>query len=86
MINAEFIGAFDNSRISLPSGKILSYHDGAQEKPALLLLHGLNAHSGTWRNNTATFSTESRVLAPSLPRWHGSQKDLEIGAYVEALK
>ncbi|HYB03459.1 MAG TPA: alpha/beta hydrolase, partial [Nitrososphaerales archaeon] len=85
-INAEFIGAFDNSRITLPSGEILSYHDGAQEKPALLFLHGLNAHSGTWRNNAAFFSTESRVLAPSLPPWHGSQKDLDIGPYVESLK
>jgi pimeloyl-ACP methyl ester carboxylesterase len=65
----------------------LSYHDeGVPQKPALLFLHGLNAHSGTWRNNVSFFSPERRVLAPSLPPWHGSQKDLDIGPYVESLK
>jgi pimeloyl-ACP methyl ester carboxylesterase len=46
----------------------------------------LNAHSGTWRNNVQGLSRDLRVLAPSLPPWHGSPKDLDIEPYVEDLE
>jgi len=82
------MGAFDNSWITLASAGIsLPYHDaGGKEKPALLFLHGLNAHSGTWRNNVSFFAEDSRVLVPSLPPSRESPNNLDITPYVEYLE
>jgi abhydrolase domain-containing protein 6 len=68
------------------SGITLSYRDGVGGSDSILLLHGLNAHSGTWRNNVPYFSEEMRVLAPSLPFWRGNPRDLDILAYVRYVR
>jgi pimeloyl-ACP methyl ester carboxylesterase len=82
------VGAFDNSWVALDTkGISLPYHDaGEKEKPALLFLHGLNAHSGTWRNNVSFFAKDWRVLAPSLPPSHESPSKLDITPYVKYLE
>jgi pimeloyl-ACP methyl ester carboxylesterase len=74
--------AFDNSRVTLDSGRSLSFHGEGSIVPPILLLHGLNGHSGTWRKNIPTLSQERRVIAPSLPPWQGSTESDDISAYV----
>jgi pimeloyl-ACP methyl ester carboxylesterase len=82
--NAEFVSAYDNSSISLDDRVRVSYHEeGEKGKPALVLIHGLNAHSGTWRKNISVFSRDMYVVAPSLPPWHGTPQSLDISNYVE---
>jgi pimeloyl-ACP methyl ester carboxylesterase len=60
------IAGFDTARLRLDSGEILPYHDEGAGERVLLLLHGFNAHSGTWRKNTPTLSVGRRIIAPSL--------------------
>jgi len=65
----------------------LAYHEeGPRDGDPLLLLHGLNAHSGTWRKNVGAFSRTNRVIAPSLPTWRGSLRDLNPRPYAEVLE
>lgn len=64
-----------NIRSSLPEDKIVlesgvevgcfSSGDGSMN---LVLLHGLNSYSGTWKKNVQLFSLFGRVLAPTLPK------------------
>jgi pimeloyl-ACP methyl ester carboxylesterase len=51
-----------------------------------LLLHGLNGHSGTWRNNVPFLSKENHVVAPSLPPSHGSPSELDVSRYVDMVE
>jgi pimeloyl-ACP methyl ester carboxylesterase len=60
------IAGFDTAYVTLDSGEILPYHDEGAGESMLLLLHGFNAHSGTWRKNTPILSAGRRVIAPSL--------------------
>ena len=78
-----FVGEYDNSTFSI-GGIELAYHDEGSEENALtfLLLHGLNGHSGTWRRVIPEFAKSVRIIAPSLPPWHGSPLDLDISKYV----
>jgi pimeloyl-ACP methyl ester carboxylesterase len=52
----------------------------------VVLLHGLNAHSGTWRKNIPFLSTHIRVVAPSLPPWRGTSHDLDVTQYVRSIE
>jgi pimeloyl-ACP methyl ester carboxylesterase len=67
------LAEYDNAKATLQSGISLPYHvEGTSRKNLLVLLHGLNAHSGTWRNNLPHLaSSERKVIAPSLPHWPG---------------
>jgi pimeloyl-ACP methyl ester carboxylesterase len=49
----------------------------------LLLLHGLNAHSGTWRKNIASLSGRYRVIAPSLPIHSGGVTKELVSEYAD---
>ncbi len=60
------IAGFDNARAKLESGEAIAYRDEGTGKHVLLLLHGLGAHSGTWRKNTPRLSLGRRLVAPSL--------------------
>lgn len=65
----------------------MAYHEeGIEIDDALLLLHGLNAHSGTWIKNVPFFAKKLRVIAPSLPSWRGDLKNLDVQSYVEILR
>jgi pimeloyl-ACP methyl ester carboxylesterase len=66
------VGEYDSAKVKLNSGVSLSYHEEGTGKNLLILLHGLNAHSGTWRKNISQLATEERkVVAPSLSPWSG---------------
>ncbi len=62
----EHIAGFDNARVALKSGTVIEYREEGAGPP-VVLLHGLNAHSGTWRRNTSLLAQTRRVIAPSLP-------------------
>lgn len=81
--SAGFVGEFDNKTQKLDSGLSLSYHDEGDSNQTVVLLHGLNAHSGTWRRNSAHFARDKRVIAPSLPPWRKSPQELDITRYVD---
>ncbi|MDH2900629.1 MAG: alpha/beta hydrolase [archaeon] len=76
---------YDNSQATLSSEFTISYHDEGSKSRAsrsLLLLHGLNAHSGTWRNNIPTFAHIGwRAIAPTLPRIDAEPSDENIKEY-----
>ncbi len=78
-----FVGEYDNHSVILGSGVRIGYHEeGRIEDPTLILLHGLNGHSGTWRKNISYLAKKHRVLAPSLPTHLGGIESLPIRKYV----
>jgi pimeloyl-ACP methyl ester carboxylesterase len=84
---SRFVSEYDNSKVVLDDGNSLSYHaEGKQKQSAVLLLHGLNAHSGTWRKNVFFLANDSLVLAPTLQAWRGSSKDLDVVPYVRMVE
>jgi pimeloyl-ACP methyl ester carboxylesterase len=79
------LGEFDNASTRLRSGISLSYHEEGESSNLLVLLHGLNAHSGTWRKNITRLSSENRkAVAPSLPPWPRSRPP-EISGYIDTV-
>jgi pimeloyl-ACP methyl ester carboxylesterase len=83
LVSEGFASSYDNSSIVLDDLSLSYREEGISGKHSLILLHGLNAHSGTWRNNINELSKELHVLAPSLPQWHGSPQTLDITGYVK---
>jgi abhydrolase domain-containing protein 6 len=77
-----FSTSFDNSTVTLDSGRVLSLRQEGTLDPPVVLLHGLNSHSGTWRKNIPVLAQKRRVLAPSLPPWRGPTESVEIREYV----
>jgi pimeloyl-ACP methyl ester carboxylesterase len=72
-----FVGEYDNHSVTLSSRVRIGYHEeGRIEDPTLILLHGLNGHSGTWRKNIAFLGKKHRVLTISLPTHHGGIESL----------
>lgn len=63
-----FSSKYDNSTVTVHSGTTISFHEEGEAEKTLIMLHGLNAHSGTWRKNVPHFSRRWRVLALTLPR------------------
>lgn len=57
--------SFDNREILFKGVKI-GYRVEGNGNKVLLLLHGLQGHSGTWRNNIFYLSKKAKVIAPSL--------------------
>jgi len=53
---------------------IHSYQAGADEAPAMLLIHGLGDEADTWRSVFAPLATHYRVIAPDLPGFGRSDK------------
>lgn len=76
---------YDNEEFTLPSGKVVKYHSEGRG-PAIVLLHGLNAHSGTWRKNVKYFAEDYFVIAPSLPPFRGPPETLPIAGYVDLVE
>lgn len=77
---------YDNHRVSLDGGAAIGYHEEGEGEPPLVLLHGLNAHSGSWRKNFAFFGSNMRVLAPSLPSAFSLGESNSIEGYARILE
>jgi pimeloyl-ACP methyl ester carboxylesterase len=78
---SDFSTSFDNSRITLDSGRVLSLRVEGSGDPPIILLHGLNSHSGTWRKNIGVLVKKRRVIAPSLPPWQGTIQSVRVEEY-----
>lgn len=61
---------YDNRTVSLGTLELRYRVEGEGER-RILLIHGLNSHSGTWRHTIPAFAREYRVFAPSLPSHSG---------------
>jgi pimeloyl-ACP methyl ester carboxylesterase len=83
---SDFSTSFDNSAVKLASARILSLRNEGSIDPAIVLLHGLNSHSGTWRKNIGALAQKRRVLAPSLPSWQGPMETVQIPEYVSIVE
>ena len=64
-----------NIRSSLPeetvildSGRSVESYSGGSGEKSIILLHGLNSYSGTWKRNVDALSSIGRVFAPTLPK------------------
>ena len=57
---------YDNRSVSVGSLRV-GYRVEGHGGRKMLLLHGLNSHSGTWRKCFAALAREATVVAPSLP-------------------
>jgi len=78
---ADFSTSFDNSRIALDSGRVFSLRVEGSRAPPIILLHGLNSYSGTWRKNIRVLAQKRRVIAPSLPPWQGTIQSVRVEEY-----
>jgi pimeloyl-ACP methyl ester carboxylesterase len=58
---------YDNAHQLLDSGLTIHFHREGRSENTLVMLHGLNAHSGSWRKNIPHFSRTRIVIAPSFP-------------------
>src|ERR687897_723785 len=54
------------SRVQLSAGEI-EYRDTGEERPALVLLHGVLMDGGQWREVVAHLESEYRCVLPTLP-------------------
>jgi pimeloyl-ACP methyl ester carboxylesterase len=77
-----FRGDYDTNSVTLKSGT-LHFHDEGAGDSAIVLLHGRNSHSGTWRKNSTYLvkNTGWRVIAPSLSPWRSTDEELQITNY-----
>jgi pimeloyl-ACP methyl ester carboxylesterase len=80
---------YDNNPTALSSGLVISYcYEGlnSSTKLGLVMVHGRNAHSGTWRNNIPYFVQNGwRVVAPTLPRTSGEPRAENISEYANII-
>jgi pimeloyl-ACP methyl ester carboxylesterase len=60
--------------VRLASGINLFVYDTAEDKPPVVLLHGLGDDADTWRHVAGPLSAASRVIAPDLPGFGRSDK------------
>lgn len=61
---------YDNMVVSAGSVRLGYRLEGSGER-GIIMLHGLNAHSGTWKKCLPVLSREGKVVAPSLPPHRG---------------
>ena len=54
--------------VTLPDGTAIGCFSSGSGPLNLLLLHGLNSYSGTWKKNVDVLSTVGNVCAPTLPK------------------
>ena len=73
---------YDNGSIDIAS-KELGYRLEGSGDRHVVLLHGLNSHSGTWRKTFPALVSRFSVLAPSLPTHSGTVSAELIGRYSE---
>ncbi len=82
--------SYDNAEYKLDSGLTISAHEentSQNRENVLILLHGLGAHSGTWRKNIPYLSREGRtIIAPSLSRTNVIPSSGTIESHVRNLR
>jgi pimeloyl-ACP methyl ester carboxylesterase len=79
---------YDNKKVALENGPSIGYHDEGDSSETMVLLHGLNAHSGSWQRNAGYFAQTgtARVIAPTMPPDFVIRERLPVGRYVEILE
>jgi pimeloyl-ACP methyl ester carboxylesterase len=77
---------YDNGVIS--AGDLeLTYREEGEGEHNVLLLHGLNAHSGTWRKTFPALTDRYRVFALSFPpNMEGSASDALVERYADCAR
>src|ERR1700733_12692564 len=73
---------YDNRSVSVGSVRI-GYRIEGEGARKILLLHGLNSHSGTWRKNISALARDATVVAPSLPPHKGGGTPELAGLYAD---
>jgi pimeloyl-ACP methyl ester carboxylesterase len=73
---------YDNRSVSVGSAN-LGYRVEGEGTRKILLLHGLNSHSGTWRKNISALARDATVVAPSLPPNKGKITPELAGLYAD---
>jgi pimeloyl-ACP methyl ester carboxylesterase len=73
---------YDNRSVSVGSVH-LGYRIEGDGTRKMLLLHGLNSHSGTWRKNISALAQDATVVAPSLPPNKGEGTSELAGLYAD---
>lgn len=63
---------YDNQWMEVDGTRIGYRVEGGGGPPFVVLLHGLNSHSGTWRKTFPALTGRFSVLAPSLPPHTGA--------------
>jgi pimeloyl-ACP methyl ester carboxylesterase len=71
----------DNSYFDSSSFGRVRYLDEGISERVLVLLHGWNSHSGTWKKVIPGLKDRFRVVAPSLPPHFGEFSDLPVQGY-----
>jgi pimeloyl-ACP methyl ester carboxylesterase len=71
---------YDNRSVDAGSVR-LGYRVEGEGSRKILLLHGLNSHSGTWRKNVTALARGATVVAPSLPPHKGEVTSELAGLY-----
>ncbi|MHB1908234.1 MAG: alpha/beta fold hydrolase [Nitrososphaerales archaeon] len=78
------LNPYDNREVWLESGERVTLRTEGSSEQTLLLLHALDAHSGTWRKVIPELAKDYRIIAPTFPR--GKKSDQEkINEYSLAL-
>ncbi|MDA4128422.1 MAG: alpha/beta hydrolase [Thaumarchaeota archaeon] len=73
---------FDNKSLTLEGGITIGLRDEGSSDVVMVLLHGLDAHSGSWRRTVPYFVGKIRVIAPSLPPTFVLGERLPVSRYV----
>lgn len=84
-LSAESFPGRDNIRVqtkALGSIGILDKGSGIN----LVLLHGWNAHSGTWSRISGLLTSRFRIIAPSFPPHFGPFEETPVKQYTDALE
>jgi pimeloyl-ACP methyl ester carboxylesterase len=75
---------YDNGSLRLGSGNV-DYRLDGQGRGHVVLLHGRNSHSGTWRKNFPALVERNLVFAPTLPTRQGTLSPGTIADYAECV-
>jgi pimeloyl-ACP methyl ester carboxylesterase len=73
---------YDNRSLAIGSNS-LTYRVEGDGELKIILLHGLNSHSGTWRKCLPKLALRAKVVAPSLPPHKGKASSELAGRYAE---
>jgi pimeloyl-ACP methyl ester carboxylesterase len=73
---------YDNRSLAIGSTS-LAYRVEGDGELKIILLHGLNSHSGTWRKCLPELALRAKVVAPSLPPHKGKASPELAGRYAE---
>ena len=79
-------GRRDNRHIGSEHFGSVGYCVEGTAEQTLVLLHGLNGHSGTWTRTIDALKNEWTVIAPSLPPFFGDFADIPLAGYTATVE